>query len=326
MSSIFDFSDFYAALKSDGLEKWLLPFRSALESFAARPDGNLAMWVDALDHLPDVPVCASAVNVPAVSAFTAEALDTGLKACLEDALLRLRPWRKGPFNICDILIDAEWRSDLKWARVEPHISSLSGRKVLDVGCGNGYYLFRMAGAGAASVIGIDPSTLFLAQFKAIQKFVRQPGVFFLPVGFEDLPPEMETFDTVFSMGVFYHRRSPFDFLRSLKMLLKKGGELVIETMVIEGDHLQVLVPPGRYARMNNVWFIPSAMAMIHWLTKAGFVDARVVDICQTTVEEQRATRWMPGESFECCISPDNPRQTIEGLPLPIRAVFVATRP
>lgn len=326
MISAFDFSGFYQALRADGMGRWQPQFSAAIDAALTRPDGNLPGWVEALSQLPELAICSVTIDTPAVAACQSENTESGIKARIENALLQLRPWRKGPFNICEIYIDSEWRSDLKWARAEPHLSSLSGRKVLDVGCGNGYYLFRMAGSGAARVIGIDPSMLFLAQFTAVQRFVRHPDVFLLPIGFEDLPADMETFDTVFSMGVFYHRRSPFDFLRSLKMLLRRGGELVLETLIIDGDEQQVLVPTERYARMNNVWFIPSAAAMIQWLNKAGFIDVKVVDICRTTVEEQRATRWMPGESFERCISSENPDMTIEGLPAPVRAVFVASRP
>jgi tRNA (mo5U34)-methyltransferase len=325
MIQAFDFSGFYRSLAACGLERWRAQFQSAIEKAINKPDGNLANWLDALNRIPELPAPVSRIPEPAVSARFAEGLPAEDLAIAEEALLSLKPWRKGPFNLGGIFIDSEWRSDLKWERVARHITPLNGRNILDIGCGNGYYLFRMAEQGARSVIGIDPSMLFLAQFSAIQKFVRQPEVFLLPIGFEDLPENMESFDTLFSMGVFYHRRSPFDFLRSLRLLLKKGGELILETLVIEGDDRQVLVPTDRYARMNNVWFIPSAAAMVHWLAKAGFTGVKVVDHCRTTVEEQRSTRWMPGESFDKCLCPENPDLTIEGLPAPCRAIFIASR-
>jgi len=185
---------------------------------------------------------------------------------------------------------------------------------------------RMAGAGAKIAVGIDPSLLFLAQFTAINRYCRQNTAFMLPIGFEQMPEDMQCFDTLFSMGVFYHRRSPFDFLKSLRTLLRKGGELVLETLVIEGDQHRVLVPPERYARMNNVWFIPSVQTMLAWLGKAGFVNAKAVDVCRTTSDEQRSTEWMPGESFDKCIDPACRDLTVEGHPAPVRAVFIAERP
>ncbi len=326
MNCPFDFSEFFRTLPENGMESWRQHFLDVIDRAVSRPDGNFPQWLEALKMIPEIPSGLVALDRDAVSAFPADALTPELAARVEEGLLRLSPWRKGPFRLGDVFIDAEWRCDMKWNRVIRHLSPLAGRRVLDVGCGNGYYLFRMAGCGARAVIGIDTSLLFMSQFAALQRFIGQKNVTMLPVGFEDMPADMEVFDTVFAMGVFYHRRSPFDFLRSLKGLLKKGGELVLETLIIEGDQRQVLVPPGRYARMNNVWFIPSPAAMILWLEKAGFADARMVDRCRTTVEEQRATRWMPGDSFARCVLPENPELTVEGLPAPVRAVFVARCP
>ena len=44
------------------------------------------------------------------------------------------------------------------------------------------------------------------------------------------------------MGVLYHRASPFDCLLQLKNQLTKGGELILETLVVDGDENTVLVP------------------------------------------------------------------------------------
>ncbi|PKL47486.1 MAG: tRNA 5-methoxyuridine(34)/uridine 5-oxyacetic acid(34) synthase CmoB [Candidatus Riflebacteria bacterium HGW-Riflebacteria-2] len=321
----FDFKLFYQALSRAGLATWQPALAAEIERALAKRDGNLPAWLAALKTLPDLPENSCGLNLAEVTAGSPLPTDSQQHARLKEALLRLSPWRKGPFNLYGIKIDSEWRSDLKWARVAPHVASLRGRKILDVGCGNGYYLMRMAGAGAEIAIGIDPALLFLAQFTAVNHYCRQTQAFLLPIGFEQLPQEMQCFDTVFSMGVFYHRRSPFDFLRSLRLLLRKDGELVLETLVIEGGRNTVLVPPDRYARMNNVWFIPSVEAMLAWLAKAGFSDARAVDFCQTTEEEQRSTEWMPGESLEMCLDQSNRQKTIEGHPAPVRAVFVARR-
>lgn len=326
MNVNFDFAPFYDALAGAGLGKWQPQLAAAIEQALTKRDGNLPAWLAALRSLPDLTDELCNLSQPEVSAGTPLASGCPEFTQLKSALLQLAPWRKGPFNLHGVKIDSEWRSDLKWARVEPHITDLNGRKILDVGCGNGYYLMRMAGASARLAVGIDPSLLFLAQFTAVNHYCRQDRAFLLPIGFEQLPEEMQCFDTVFSMGVFYHRRAPFDFLRSLRMLLRQGGELVLETLVIDGDRNTVFVPPDRYARMNNVWFIPSPQAMLAWLNKAGFANARVVDRCRTTLSEQRRTEWMPGESLEMCLDKDNDTLTIEGHPAPERAVFVADRP
>ncbi|HAE38509.1 MAG TPA: tRNA 5-methoxyuridine(34)/uridine 5-oxyacetic acid(34) synthase CmoB [Candidatus Riflebacteria bacterium] len=324
--SEFDFNPFYQALNRAGLGNWQTQLSAEIERALTKRDGNLPAWLAALAALPEISCNYCSLDKPEVTAGTALPAAAKPVSQLKETLMQLSPWRKGPFNLHGIKIDSEWRSDLKWARVAPHIADLKGRRVLDVGCGNGYYLLRMAGAGASIAIGIDPSLLFLAQFTAINRYCQQNTAFMLPIGFEQMPEEMQCFDTVFSMGVFYHRRSPFDFLKSLRIMLRKGGELILETLVIEGDQNSVLVPPERYARMNNVWFIPSVPAMLAWLNKAGFANVKAVDVCKTTVEEQRRTEWMPGESFAACLDPACSDLTIEGHPAPVRAVFIAERP
>ena len=210
----------------------------------------------------------------------------------------LAPLAKRPYSLFGVNIDTEWRSDFKWDRLVHAIDSLEDRRVLDVGCGSGYHCWRMKGAGAAEVIGIDPTPLFVLQFKAIQRYLNIDTVHVLPLALEQLPPKLKAFDTTFSMGVLYHRRSPIDHLTDLRDTLVSGGQLVLETLVVEGDEDTVFVPPDRYARMGNVWFLPSPAALMKWMSKAGFVDVTLVDVNQTTVAEQRSTDWMTFYSLQ----------------------------
>ena len=251
-------------------------------------------------------------------------------------LKKLMPWRKGGFLLGNsdlpLHIDTEWRSDYKWERVVPHISPLHNRCVLDVGGGSGYHGWRMLGEGAKMVVVIDPSCLFYHQFMAIKHFIQSAKNFpihYIPVGLEALPftTQMtgQIFDTVFSMGVLYHRASPFEHLELLKNQLVKGGELVLETLVIEGDENSVLVPKQRYAQMNKVYFLPSVPALTLWLEKVGFGDIRCVDIDVTSTDEQRATEWMTYQSLADFLDNDDNSKTVEGYPRPKRAVMVAKK-
>lgn len=284
--------------------------------------GDLERWLEAVDQLPAL----QAVGVELAEHFALDgACDDATRGALRGALQGLIPWRKGPFDVFGVHIDTEWRSDWKWERVSPHLD-LNGKRILDVGCGNGYYQWRMLGAGARSVVGVDPNWLFFCQFLAMKRYLPDLPAWHLPFALEDLPEKLEGFDTVFSMGVLYHRRSPIDHLLALKDCLLKGGELVLETLVVEGDVNTVLVPEDRYAQMRNVWFLPSVPALELWLRRAGFTDVRSVDISRTSVEEQRATEWMRYQSLPDFLDPEDHGRTIEGLPAPLRATLVARKP
>jgi len=320
-----DFGRFYQQIAVGPLAKWLEVLPAQISEWQRENlHGHFRDWYKSLEYLPLLePQRLDLLH--SVSADRDDISDPHRQG-IEKLLRNLMPWRKGPYSLYGTEINTEWRSDWKWDRVLPHISSLAGRTVLDVGCGSGYHMWRMIGAGAHLVVGIDPMQLFLCQFEAVRKLLNDDRrAHLLPLGIEQLPA-LQAFDTVFSMGVLYHRRSPLDHLLQLKNQLVSGGELVLETLVIEGDVNQVLVPGERYAQMRNVFFIPSAEALKSWLEKSGFVDVRIVDFARTTTEEQRRTDWMTSESLAEFLDPDDASKTVEGYPAPLRAVLVATKP
>lgn len=288
--------------------------------------GDLNRWQQAMAQLPDIIPDAVHLDTARVGASSLPQPDESTQALLREALMGLHPWRKGPFELFGVHIDTEWRSDWKWERVRQHIAPLEGRRVLDVGCGSGYHCWRMLGDGASEIIGIDPTPLFVMQFWTLQKYLQRDEVWVLPVGIEHLPAKLQAFDTVFSMGILYHRRSPLDHLQELKDALKPGGELVLETLVIDGGPGDTLVPEGRYARMGNVWFLPSCDTLVGWMRKLGFEDPKVIDVTTTTTDEQRSTEWMQFHSLANFLDPDDPSKTIEGYPSPRRAVITARAP
>jgi len=308
-------------------EVWaeILP-RQLGNAFDARKHGELPSWLDLLGRVQQVPSQFKCFDSEAIQFGTEDELDAIGRGLLQQQLQSLHPWRKGPYRFFGITIDTEWRSDLKWDRLKDHISPLRQRLVLDVGCGNGYHCWRMLGAGAKAVIGIDPLFLNVMQFLFIKRLLGAAPVHVLPLAMEDVPFGLKAFDTVFSMGVLYHRRSPLDHLLALKSSLRPGGELVLETLVVDGDANTVLLPEARYARMRNVWFIPSSDALVGWLQRIGFREVRLINISTTTTHEQRSTPWMRFQSLEDFLDVDNPGRTCEGLPAPKRAIFMADNP
>ena len=314
--------DFRQTIEALGREPALADWAGLLPDqlrrrFGQRPHGDLSRWLERLEGLPLIPGERVELDRDCIQVSGRQPVPAATRDRMAAGLHSLHPWRKGPYDLHGLVIDTEWRSDLKWRRLLPHISPLQGRLVLDIGCGNGYHCWRMAGAGARLTLGIDPTQLYLAQFLAIRHFLgRQWPVHLLPLGIEDIPRRLRAFDSVFSMGILYHRRSPMDHLLELREALRPGGELILETLVIDAPPGRVLVPEGRYAKMRNVWFIPSPATL----------QVRVVDVSTTSTQEQRSTPWMRFESLPDFLDPDDPTRTLEGHPAPRRAILLATAP
>ncbi len=317
----------YQQLSGTPLAEWESQLPDKIQQYIyGRGHGDLSKWLNVLEQLPDITPSRIILDKPCITVGDKNDCTDDERQQLEQQLRILWPWRKGPYNLFGIEIDTEWRSDLKWGRVLPHITSLQDKTVLDVGCGSGYHCWRMAGEGARLVIGIDPTLVYIMQYQAIQRYIHSSQVFVLPFSDGTMPLASQAFDTVFSMGVLYHRRSPIDHLSQLWELLSWEGELVLETLVIDGGPGQVLIPEKRYAKMRNVWFIPTCDALALWLRRCNFEDIRCVNVNQTTTDEQRATGWMHFESLADFLDPDDHNKTIEGYPAPKRAIFIARKP
>jgi len=285
--------------------------------------GDFRRWRAAFETLPDI-TPSNLEFGPRVVIGSDTDCDASTRAAIHTQLQAFHPWRKGPFELFGIHIDSEWRSDWKWARVQPHLDALSGARVLDVGCGNGYFGWRALAAGADAVVGVDATLVYFMQHLVIASYVERAGITvrnrLLPLRFEALD-RGQPFDVVLSMGVLYHQRDPAAHLAALASHARPGAQVVVETLIVEGR--EVLRPEDRYARMRNVHVIPDPNTLLEWMHTAGLSDARIVDVTRTTTDEQRTTAWMTFESLASALDPTNARKTIEGYPSPLRAVAIA---
>ncbi len=309
------------------MQNWTELLKPQLEEYFEKLNhGDYLRWKLAINQLPSI--SPSQVVLDSNSILVGDIADCSDDNADELArqLKVLMPWRKGPFNLFGCFIDTEWRSDLKWSRLEGKIMPLDNRMVLDIGCGNGYYGWRMLGNNARYVVGLDPTLLFYMQFSAIKKYIPDANIDLLPFGIQKLPDFKLNFDTVFSMGVIYHRRDPVEHIMQLMNCLRSGGELVLESLVIDDNQMDVLIPDDRYAKMNNVWSIPNTTTLIEWAEAAGFENVRIIDVTKTTSDEQRRTEWMQFESLNDYLNKEDKSKTIEGYPAPARAILLGERP
>ncbi|TYT73407.1 tRNA 5-methoxyuridine(34)/uridine 5-oxyacetic acid(34) synthase CmoB [Desulfobotulus mexicanus] len=301
----------------------LLSLVADLEARLAGPDAQARMLREAFAVLPDAE--PSLVDLDGDCVFVGRAGDLSEEESriFFHVLQALIPWRKGPFSLFGVDVDTEWQSSMKWNRIIPFLPELGGKRILDIGSSNGYYLFRMASQKPAMALGVEPFLPYYYQFQLIQHYLAHPDLFMLPAGFEALPEMPGFFDVIFCMGVLYHRKSPVTFLQDVRRYMKSGADLVLETLVIEGEEPVSLTPLGRYAKMRSVFFLPTVNCLKRWLGHAGFRDIRCVDMAYTKTFEQRRTDWAFDESLEDFLDASDPLKTVEGEPAPLRAVLLA---
>jgi len=323
---VIDYTRCYQAMEQSSLSPWL-EFLPPLVDEALEParHGDVPKWLQVLLKLPPISPSIIDLTQDALLIGRDDDITAEQRAEIKELLFKFQPWRKGPFSLFGIELDTEWHSDWKWNRLADSIAPLEGRKILDVGSGNGYYGWRMMGAGADLVIGLDPTLRYLMQYAAINHFIGENRNYVLPLRLEAIDKPLPLFDSVFSMGVIYHQRDHIGHLKLLKEHLRAGGELILEGLVIEGELGDCLHPPKRYAKMHNVRAVPSCDTMASWLKEAGYKNIKLIDCSPTTTEEQRRTEWMVFESLGDYLDPEDPSLTIEGHPAPLRATFTAEK-
>jgi len=202
--------------------------------------------------------------------------------------------------------------------------SLKDKIVGDIGCNNGYYLFRMLSQKPKKLIGFDPSAIFYSQFSFINHFVKSSIVYEL-LGVEHVEFYEHKFDILFCLGVLYHRPDPIGMLKSLFKGLNSNGELVLDTFMIDGEEEISLTPKDRYSKMRNIYFIPTINTLKNWCYRAGFSGVEVLEIMVTQPNEQRKTKWINSQSLEDFLDPNDSSKTIEGYPAPKRVYIKAIK-
>lgn len=282
---------------------------------------NIAPLREALDKLEVLTTECSFSDTVTIKSLTV--LSDEKKEIIEEVAKLMMPWRKGPFDIFGLFIDTEWQSFLKYNLLKPYFD-LKGKRVADIGCNNGYYMFRMLEDEPQKVVGFDPSALCKCQFDFINHYVKSDIEFEL-LGVEHLPFYEEKFDTVFCLGVLYHRPDPIGTLKALAKGMESGAELFLDTFMIDGEDDMCLSPEKTYSKIPNIYFVPTVKALKNWCGRAGFVDVEVLEITITTEDEQRSTPWIQGQSLGSFLDPQDSSKTVEGYPAPKRVYIKAKR-
>jgi tRNA (mo5U34)-methyltransferase len=310
-------------------------FRDDFDTKAITREGHLALrrilksehWKAIRSRLRTVAGHALAISSPTFSSNSlALPVDSAVsRETIEQIVCSLAPWRIGPFDVGGYRIDSEWRSSLKWDRIHPLIQPGPNLRIADVGCSNGYFLFRLLESSPELAVGFDPVERCWLQFAFLNSLVRSPALAFLPMGITALRAFPSFFDRILCMGVIYHQRDPFTAVRTLYESTRPGGIVLLESLVIDRDGSYFLVPRERYAKMRNAWILPTADALATLMERAGFKDLEIHRFGAITTDEQRRTVHAPYESLADFLDPLDPTRTIEGHPAPHSAAVVGVR-
>jgi tRNA (mo5U34)-methyltransferase len=285
---------------------------------------NIKPMIEALENIKSINTNGLNIKLEDwVSIGDDKSLDAYDYKLLEENVKKLIPWRKGPFSLAGIDIDSEWQSNKKYNLLRPHFN-LKDKIVADVGCNNGYYMFRMLEDKPKRLVGFDPAPHFNIQFDIVNHFVKSDIKYEL-LGVEHLEFYEHKFDFIFMLGVLYHRSDPISSLKSLNRALNKGGEIIVDSFMIDGEHEMCLTPHDRYAMIPNIYFIPTVNCFKNWLNRAGFVDIELIEITTTDDTEQRVTPWTFEQSLNNFLDPDDKTKTVEGYPAPKRAYMKARK-
>lgn len=243
-----------------------------------------------------------------------------------DCIEKLIPWRKGPYFFSqfeNLKIDSEWDSEKKWQRIDPYLN-LKDKTILDIGCNNGYFLFKSIEKKPKLAYGIDPVYRYYLQYFFIKNILykEHTNLFFDLLGVEDLILFKKKFDMIFCMGILYHHRDPIGILRNIHQSLNTGGEVLVDCQGIEGNKSYCLFVEKKYTNANGFWFLPTLSALENWLKRSGFRDIKTIYNEYLSTDEQKTSKDSPFPSLKEAIREN---LTIEGYPLPKRFYLIAKK-
>ena len=299
-------------------------FNIFLENKNFSNHGNHYKWIKILKSLPNISTSYLNYSNSSIIIGKKNEINDAQTKTLEKELLKLSPWRKGPFNIFGLEIDSEWRSEKKWQRIQSYLPNINGMRIADIGCSNGYYSFKLLELQPDLIVGMDKTALYIIQFLALKAYVKQiQELIVLPCSSEEFNFNKINFDLILSMGVLYHSKNPSTHLNSLRYLLKKNGYIILETIVSNKSANIDIKKNQTYAGMKNVRTIFTKKNLNDLMIFHGFKNIEIINDSFTDSNEQRSTKWMSGKSFKDFTLPNG--NTLEGYPPVCRSILVAQK-
>jgi len=318
--------DAYPVYLSDYLEGKILSEVCFERQQYYREKGGFGMSVDNLkkfdniarliQELPKLKSKTLIVDQPELIIGDPDELTEDQMKIFNECINSLKPWKKGPLKLFGTKIDSEWRSDFKWERLQKAIVDidLDGKTICDLGCGNGYFMYRMLEYNPKLVVGIDPNLHAWLEFNLFQRISGVDNLKFEYLRGDVMSSMAGMFDVVFCLGVLYHTPDPIGMLHDIKKSMRAKSTLIVDCQGIDGEDHIALFPKKRYTNMKGVYFLPTLNTLKNWLQRANFNNIKVIFGEELSTEEQRATDWANVRSLRESLDPKDDSKTVEGYP------------
>jgi tRNA (mo5U34)-methyltransferase len=126
---------------------------------------------------------------------------------------------------------------------------LSGRRVLDIGCSDGYFAFVCEERGA-DVLAIDFVPEDYTGFNTA-KTILGSGVEYSMESVYNLSPDKHgCFDVVLCLGVLYHLRNPMAALDAIRSIMNTKAELFVATFMIDEHFIRADGTVGKLSDLH----------------------------------------------------------------------------
>jgi tRNA (mo5U34)-methyltransferase len=116
-----------------------------------------------------------------------------------------------------------------WAEVSELLPDLRGKRVLDVGCNDGFFLFACRQLGAEHVVGIEPHEHFFNHAVLVNQLLDLGRITIRQMTAYDVGDELGRFDVTLALGLIYHLKSPLLFLERVAPITT--SMIVVETAI-----------------------------------------------------------------------------------------------
>lgn len=186
---------------------------------------------------------------------------------------------------------ADWMAPLE--RVH-----LQGKRVLELGCGNGSLLCHAASWGPAQLVGVDLGD----SVQSARENVRRAGFDNVEVRQDDLTTfEDGGFDVVYCIGVLHHLKQPLVGFRSVVRNTRPGGKFHCWVYAKEGNGIvRALVEPVRRIACKLPWWANKYLVATP-LVAPYYFYAKALRLL-AAVGINRALSWLPLHEYSLWIA------------------------